>query len=192
VLIRPRLHVDGKERTIRYVAATTYWSHDGRPITAQEFMDQLFGDLGTLVASEDELRAIWSDPARRAAFIQRLAEMGYDAGRIEDMQRLIDAPNSDIFDVLAYIRFTLAPLSRSERADAARSRGLGGYEVEMRDFLDFVLRSYEVHGIDELAPSKIADFLRIRYGGTNDAKRRLGSVAAIREAFVGIQGHLFR
>jgi hypothetical protein len=113
---------DGKDRTIRYVAATTYWSHDGRPITAQEFMDQLFGDLGTLVASEDELRTIWGDPARRAAFIQRLAEMGYDANRIEDMQRLIDAPNSDIFDVLAYVRFTLAPLSRSERAETARSR----------------------------------------------------------------------
>ncbi len=183
---------DGKERTIRYVAATTYWSHDGRPITAQEFMDQLFGDLGTLVASEDELRAIWSDPARRAAFIQRLAEMGYDPDRIEDMQRLIDAPNSDIFDVLAYVRFTLAPLSRSERAETARARGLGGYEAEMREFLDFVLRSYEVHGIEELAPAKIADFLRIRYGGTNDAKRRLGSVTAIREAFVGIQVHLFR
>jgi type I restriction enzyme, R subunit len=149
-------------------------------------------NLGTLVASEDELRAIWSDPACRAAFIQRPAEMGYDADRIENMQRLIDAPNSNIFDVLAHVRFTLAPLSRSERADAARSRGLGGYEAEMRAFLDFVLRSIEVHGLEELAPAKIADFLRIRYGGTNDAKRRLGPVAAIRDAFVGIQGHLSR
>jgi type I restriction enzyme, R subunit len=155
-------------------------------------MDQLFGDLGTLVASEGELRAIWSDPARRSAFIQRLAEIGYDADRIDDMQRLIDAPNSDIFDVLAYVRFTLAPLSRSERAEAARATGLGGYEAEMRAFLDFVLRSYEVHGLEELAPAKITDFLRIRYGGTNDAKRRLGSVIAIRDAFVGIQNHLFR
>ena len=61
----------------------------------------------------------------------------------------------------------------------------------MREFLN-VLRSYEIHGIDELAPTtKIADFLRIRYGGTNDAKRQLGSVAAIRDAFVGIQAHLF-
>ena len=183
---------DGKERSIRYIASTTYWSHDGRPITAQEFMDQLFGDLGTLVASEDELRAIWSDPARRSAFIQRLIELGYDADRIEDMRRLIDAPNSDIFDVLAYVRFTLAPLTRSQRAEAARSTGLSGYEPEMREFLDYVLRAYEAHGIAELAPIKIADFLRIRYGGTNDAKRHLGPVPAIRDAFVGIQAHLFR
>lgn len=183
---------DGKERQIRYIAATTYWSHGGRPITAQEFMAQLFGDLGTLVASEDELRQIWSDPERREQFIERLAEFGYDSDRMQDMRRLIDAPNSDIFDVLAYIRFTLAPLARADRAGAARSGGLGGYEPEMRRFLDYVLQAYEVHGVEELSLRKISDLLRIRYGGTNDAKAALGSIADIRRAFVDIQGHLFR
>lgn len=33
----------------------------------------------------------------------------YGTERLRDMQRLIDAPNSDIFDVLAYVRFILAP-----------------------------------------------------------------------------------
>ncbi|TCT29734.1 EcoAI/FtnUII family type I restriction enzme subunit R [Martelella mediterranea] len=183
---------DGKERQIRYIAATTYWSHDGRPITAQEFMEQLFGDLGNLVASEEELRAVWSDPERREGFIQRLTELGYDADRMEDMRRLIDAPNSDVFDVLAYVRFTLAPLARAERAEAARSAGLGGYESEMRQFLDYVLTAYEARGIEELSLGKIRDFLRIRYGGTNDAKAALGPVSEIRKAFVDIQEHLFR
>ena len=182
---------DGKERSIRYLAATTYW-HEGRQITAQEFMQQLFGDLGNLVASEDELRAVWSDPDRREAFQQRLQDLGYDADRLDDMRRLIDAPDSDIFDVLAYVRFTLAPLSRSVRAGTARTTGLGGYQREMRAFLDYVLEAYERHGVDELASRKIADFLRIRYGGTNDAKRLLGPVPTIREAFVAIQAHLYR
>ncbi|WP_426687781.1 EcoAI/FtnUII family type I restriction enzme subunit R [Rhodanobacter ginsengiterrae] len=181
---------DGKERSIRYLAATTYW-HEGRQITAQEFMQQLFGDLGTLVASEDELRAVWSDPDRREAFQQRLRDLGYDADRLDAMRRLIDASDSDIFDVLAYVRFTLAPLSRSERAGAARTTGLIGYQREMRAFLDYVLDAYEKHGVDELASRKIADFLRIRYGGTNDAKRLLGPVPAIREAFIAIQAHLY-
>ncbi|MBX3020023.1 MAG: DEAD/DEAH box helicase family protein, partial [Bdellovibrionaceae bacterium] len=57
---------DGKERSIRYLAATTYW-HEGRQITAQEFMQQLFGDLDGLVEDEDELRTIWSDPDKREA-----------------------------------------------------------------------------------------------------------------------------
>ncbi|WEN15604.1 DEAD/DEAH box helicase family protein [Rhodanobacter sp. AS-Z3] len=182
---------DGKERSIRYLAATTYW-HEGRQITAQEFMQQLFGDLGNLVASEDELRAVWSDPDRREAFQQRLKDLGYDADRLEDMRRLIDAADSDIFDVLAYVRFTLAPMSRHERAGTARATGLDGYQREMRAFLEYVLEAYEKHGVDELASRKIADFLRIRYGGTNDAKRLLGPVPAIREAFIAIQAHLYQ
>ena len=182
---------DGKERSIRYIGATTYW-HDGRQITAQEFMQQLFGDLGGLVADEDELRAVWSDPERRESFIQRLADMGYDSERLDDMRRLIDAPNSDIFDVLAYVRFSLATLARSQRVKVAKSTGMQGYEREMRAFLEFVLDKYQYEGVGELASSKIADFLRIRYGGVNDAKRVLGTVDDIRRAFIEIQGHLFR
>ena len=62
----------------------------------------------------------------------------------------------------------------------------------MRLFLDYVLQAYEAHGVEELSPSKIRDFLRIRYGGTNDAKAVFGSVSEIRKAFIDIQGHLFR
>ncbi|WAP69943.1 EcoAI/FtnUII family type I restriction enzme subunit R [Jiella pelagia] len=182
---------DGKERKIQYIATTTYWWH-GRQITAQEFMDQLFGDLGSMVDSEDELRAVWSDPGRRKMMMQRLTELGYGADRMEDMRRLIDAPNSDIFDVLAFIRFTLAPLARSQRADTARATGLSGYEAEMREFLDYVLKAYETHGVEELSPDKIAHFLRIRYGGTNDAKRVLGPLPEIRAAFIDMQKHLFQ
>ncbi|MEZ5521801.1 MAG: DEAD/DEAH box helicase family protein [Dokdonella sp.] len=182
---------DGKERSIRYLAATTYW-HEGRQITAQEFMQQLFGDLDGLVEDEDELRTIWSDPDKREALIQRLADLGYDGDRLNDMRRLIDAPNSDIFDVLAYVRFRLAPLPRGRRVHSALASGLGGYEREMKSFLEFVLGNYERNGIGELASSKVADFLRIRYGGVNDAKRALGNVEDIRRAFVDIQAHLFR
>ena len=183
---------DGKARRIRYLATTSYWSHDGTPITAQQFMEQLFGDLSGLVESEEQLRAIWRDPEQRSTFIERLAEMDYDGDRLDDMRRLIDAPDSDIFDVLAYIRFTLAPLARRERAERARETGLAGYEPEMREFLDYILNAYETHGVSELAVDRIPHFLRIRYGGTGDAKRQLGSIPEIRGAFFGIQDHLYR
>lgn len=181
---------DGKDRKIRYIAETTYW-FNGRQITATEFMEQLFGDLGTMVTDADELREIWTDPDRRTAFIRRLEEMGYDRDRMDDMRRLIDAPKSDIFDVLAYVRFTLDPLSRAQRVQGAKATGLSGYETEMREFLSYILQAYELQGIDELAPHRISDFLQIRYGGMNDAKRVLGSIPAIRGAFIDIQKHLF-
>ena len=46
--------------------------------------------------------------------------------------------------------------------------------------------------VSELAADRIPHFLRIRYGGTSDAKRQLGSNAEIRGAFFGIQDHLYR
>lgn len=183
---------DGKERSIKYGSATSYWTHDGRLITAEEFMQELFGDLESLITTESELRNVWSHPERRGAFLRRLEEIGYDAGRLEDMGRLIDAPHSDIFDVLAYVRFTLAPLARSQRVENARVTGLTGYEQEMRQFLSYVLGAYETNGINELASNRISDFLRIRYGGLNDAKQKLGPLSEISAAFVGIQGHLFQ
>ena len=107
------------------------------------------------------------------------------------MRRLIYAPNSDIFDVLGYIRFTLAPLARAERAETAKATGMDGYEPEMREFLDYVLGSYVKDGIRELDTERLSHFVRSRYGSMNDAKRKLGSVAEIRSAFLGIQKHLF-
>ncbi|MDA3919703.1 MAG: hypothetical protein PF501_03300 [Salinisphaera sp.] len=57
---------------------------------------------------------------------------------------------------------------------------------------DYILSAYEQHGIDELASGRIGHFLQIRYGGTSDAKRRLGSLGDIRSAFFNIQSHLYR
>ena len=154
-------------------------------------MNQLFGDLGDLVRDEDHLRDIWSNPETRLQFMKVLSDRGYDRGRLDDMKRLIDAPNSDIFDVLAYVRFTLVPLMRSERADSARQDGLPDFEGEMRSFLEAVLTAYEIHGVDELALSKIGDFLKVKYGGTNGAKQVLGEIPQIKQAFMDIQAHLY-
>jgi type I restriction enzyme, R subunit len=36
---------DGKERTIQHMMATSFWGPDGRPISAAQFVERLFGDL---------------------------------------------------------------------------------------------------------------------------------------------------
>lgn len=48
---------DGKERRIQHMTATTFWSVDGRPMSAAEFITRLFGELPALFKDEDELRA---------------------------------------------------------------------------------------------------------------------------------------
>ncbi len=183
---------DGKARSIRYLATTTYWGPDGRPMAAQQFLERLFGDLSDLIPDEDELRRTWSDPDNREHFLAVLAQRGYDAGNLAELRRLIDATDSDLFDVLAYIRFTTPPKTRTARADRVRSEELGETSDDMRQFLLGVLKAYEAHGETELVPAKIGDMLTARFGSFSDARERLGDVQTIRDAFVGLQRGLYR
>jgi type I restriction enzyme R subunit len=36
---------DGKEREIQHMIATSFWSADGKPISAEEFIQNLFGKI---------------------------------------------------------------------------------------------------------------------------------------------------
>ena len=49
--------------------ATTFWSPDGKPMSAAEFIERLFGELPELFRDEDELRALWSNPDTRKALL---------------------------------------------------------------------------------------------------------------------------
>jgi type I restriction enzyme, R subunit len=106
---------DGKERSIQHMTATTFWSVDGRPMSAAEFVTRLFGELPALFKDEDELRALWSQPDTRKALLDSLAEKGYGREQLREIERMIDAEKSDLFDVLAYIAFALSPITRQER-----------------------------------------------------------------------------
>lgn len=49
---------DGKTRQIQHISSAMYWSPDGKPITAKEFIERMFGDLPQFFTDEDQLRAI--------------------------------------------------------------------------------------------------------------------------------------
>src|SRR3546814_10408411 len=53
---------DGKERSIQHMMMTTFWHPDGTPMTAQQFMEMLFGKLPEIFSNEAELRTLWSTP----------------------------------------------------------------------------------------------------------------------------------
>ena len=113
---------DGKERTIQSMVQTTFWDPSGRPMSATEFLVSLFGALPEFFTSEEDLRNIWSVPDTRKALLAGLADKGFGADALSEMQRVIDAANSDIFDVLAYVAFATQPLTRVRRSADARER----------------------------------------------------------------------
>jgi len=161
-------------------------------MSAREFLERLFGDLSNMVADEDELRAIWSDPDNREHFLTQLDEQGYDQDRLEDIRQLVDAQDSDLFDVLAYVMYASDPKTRTDRADHVREDGLGDFQEEMRDLLKGILKAYETNGESELRTKKLGQFLTARYGSVSESKTKLGELSAVKEAFRAVQRGLYR
>ncbi|MEO9781632.1 MAG: DEAD/DEAH box helicase family protein [Sedimentitalea sp.] len=182
---------DGKTRQIAYLATTTYWGPDGKPMSAIQLLERLCGDLSGIVADEDQLRAVWSDPDTREHFVTQLSDRGYDQERLNDIRRLVDAHDSDLFDVLSYALFTHPPKTRHERADGVRTDGLVETSGDMKELLLAILSAYETRGEGELSHGKLGNFLSARYGSVGEGKQKLGGLSAVKQAFIKMQKALY-
>jgi len=181
---------DGKVRELDSMVQTSFWSPDGKPISAEEFLQSMFGSLPDFFKNEDELRAIWSKPDTRKKLLQELNEKGFTQSQLNDLRHLIHAEESDLYDVLAYVAFSTNPVKRSRRAEYAKSH-FGVYESKQRVFLDFVLKQYVDSGVDELDNAKLPELLTLKYKAIADAKRELGNIKTIRNTFIGFQTYLY-
>ena len=183
---------DGKEREIQHMIATSFWNADGRPISAEEFLESLYGKLPDFFKDEEELRNIWSVPATRKSFLEKLEEAGYGKDELSNLQKLINAEKSDLFDVLEYVSFAIKPITREERVLNARSQIFGGLDDRQKDFLDFVLSKYIETGVSELDQDKLPSLLELKYQSITDASQALGGVETIRNTFVEFQKYLYQ
>lgn len=160
-------------------------------MSAAQFIEHLFGELPHLFRDEDELRAIWGQPDTRKILLDVLTEKGFGDEQLAEARTMINAEHSDVFDVLAYIAFTLPPISREERVELHKNEIYTQYEDKQRSFLEFVLGEYVKEGVGELDLAKLGGLLELKYGNTYDAAEQLGGAQFIRETFVGFQQHLY-
>ena len=165
---------------------------DGPPMAGQQFMEMLFSKLPDFFQSEAQLRALWSVPDTRVKLRQGLAEKGFGHDQLAEMQKIIDAEKSDLFDVLAYVAYAMAPLTRAERADNARVYINSEFTTKQQAFLDFVLQHYVSQGVEELDQEKLTPLLRLKYHNSiSDAVADLGEPEQIGQVFAGFQRHLY-
>jgi type I restriction enzyme R subunit len=189
-IVRIRLR-DGKEREIQHMTATSFWGADGKPISAQEFLENLFGSLPEFFTSEDELRKIWSAPITRKALLEKLEQAGYGKDELSAMQSLINAEKSDLFDVLEYVAFAVSPITREARVAKAQSKIFEFLDGKQKEFVEFVLSKYIETGVEELDQEKLPTLLTLKYHAISDAAEVLGGVDAIRNTFIVFQRHLY-
>ncbi|MGO9482840.1 MAG: EcoAI/FtnUII family type I restriction enzme subunit R [Candidatus Kryptoniota bacterium] len=184
---------DGKERSIQHMMCTTFWHPDGTPMSAQQFMELLFGRLPEFFKNDAELRALWSAPDTRRKLLDGLAEKGFGREQLVEMQKIIDAEKSDLFDVLAHVAYALPTLTREERANRAKVAINSHYDNKEQAFLDFVLAHYVSVGVEELDQEKLTPLLRLRYHNSiADAVADLGRPEEIGQAFSGFQKYLYQ
>jgi type I restriction enzyme R subunit len=155
-------------------------------------LEALFGKLPEFFADEDELRALWSDPGTRRKLLDGLDEKGFGREQLAEMQKVIDAENSDIFDVLAYVAYAQEPLTREERAARAKAVIDAKFNSRQQAFLTFVLSHYVEEGVEELDQAKLTPLLKLRYHDSmKDALDDLGQPEEIRRVFSGFQKYLY-
>ncbi len=183
---------DGKEREIQHMISTSFWGADGKPVSAEEFLQSMFGTLPEFFKTEEELRNIWSNPGTRKAFLEKLADHGYAREQLLELQKLVAAEESDLFDVLAYVAFALQPITRKARVTETFDLMTHGLTPKQDEFLEFVLNKYIERGVEELDEEKLPQLLNLKYQAISDAETLLGGVAHIRSLFFNMQKSLYQ
>jgi type I restriction enzyme, R subunit len=193
---KPKVKVklrNGKEREIQHMVSTSFWSADGKPVSSEEFLSNLFGELPKLFKDEEELRKIWSNPLTRKNLLEKLEDAGFPKSDLLTLQKLVDMEKSDLYDVLEYVsNGDYIALTREARAKAAEATIFALLNDKQREFISFVLSKYIETGTDELDQEKLPILLTNKYQSLEDAKEILGTVSNISRLFIEFQEHLYR
>lgn len=184
---------DGKEREIKHMVSTSFWSADGKPISAEEFLNNLFGELPKLFKDEEELRKLWSNPLTRKTLLENLDAAGFPKDDLLTLQKLVDMEKSDLYDVLEYVfNGDYIAMTRESRAKAAEATIFALLNDQQREFVTFVLKKYIEIGVDELDQEKLPILLTNKYQSLEDATEILGEIPDIRRLFIEFQEHLYK
>jgi len=109
------------------------------------------------------------------------------------MKALIDAQDSDVYDVLAHVAYAAQTYTREQRVTSAKPAIHQHFaDYKQQEFIQFILSKYVEDGVHELAQSKMRSLIELKYNTISDAASELGSPAVIRETFMGFQKHLYQ
>lgn len=183
---------NGKELEIQHMIGTSFWGADGKPISSEEFLHNLFGELPNFFSSEEELRTLWSHPLTRKILLEKLDEAGFDKEKLDTLKILVNAQQSDLFDVLEYVfNSDIKPISRQTRVNDAKQTIFVLLNEKQKEFIEFVLSQYIEMGVEELSQEKLPILLTNKYQSLEDAKEVLGDVASISSLFIEFQKYLY-
>ena len=182
---------DGKIRKIAHTVETIYFGNDGKAMSPREFLEEIFGVLPQYFTNEEDLKRIWANPSTRERLLDELANNGFDQEKLDTLRDIIDAEDSDMYDVLRYVAFAKDALSREYRAEHIKGSYFGELNEDEEGFIRFVIDKYTSSGEQELSEKNLSTLLEIKYHSLNDAVASLGAASHIKDKYVELQKELY-
>ena len=133
-----------------------------------------------------------ANPLTIIDLMNNLEKEGCHKDDLLKLQEIINAENSDLFDVLQYIAYAKPPISRAARVETNEDNIYTMLNTEQREFVRYVLNNYVEIGVDELDVSKLSTILSAKYGSIHAAQQQLGEIDDIRNTFIGFQEYLYK
>lgn len=166
---------------------TLYFDANGKPVTPEQFLKDLFHKLPDFFQNEQELRNMWSTEKTRDALIDELAHRGFDLEKLLTLRDSFNAKDSDVYDILRFIAFDKEMVSRKKRIEDADLSFVDELPLKNREFIKFVLQQYERNGFEDL---NVVDLLNLKYGNTSVVEE-MGGVESVRHNFDSLQEALY-
>jgi len=181
---------DGRVRRIKFINDVMFWGADGKPISTQKFIEEMFGRLPDFFSSSEDLHRIWADPDTRDALLEKLEEAGYGEDVLKDIRKIIDAEECDLLDVLEYIAYNTTPIERRIRAQRIDDYYRNLSEAQ-KQFVEYIVNAYIKSGVDELRMNKLKTLLSLKFGSVPEGISALGGAPVARQVFKDFQHHLY-
>jgi type I restriction enzyme, R subunit len=131
----------------------------------------------------------WNAVDRKQAIIDELEDEGL---RLEPLAEEVN-PDLDPFDLICYVAYGRAPLTRRQRADSVRRSGVfTKYGPQARAVLDALLKKYQDEGLVDLGDPRILQVSPIDKIGTPvELIRQFGSRNNFKQAVRELQSALY-
>lgn len=181
----------GHTMSIKHIKSDMFWGPDGVPVSAEEFLQMLFGKLPEFFTDEAELREKWSSPTTRRELLNQMADQGYGEDVLKQIRSLMDADDCDLLDVLEYIAYQKRPVNRAARAQSAQLY-TGKQTPEQVAFIQYLVSVYVKAGIDELDADRLPKLMANKYGTIVEGTMALGGIEQAKGTFYNFQRSLYQ
>lgn len=192
---KPKLVIElsgGRKRKIQHIKTDMFYGADGKPVAIGDFLNTMLGAFPKHFTSEVELIQKWANPETRKALLDELDRAGYGEEVLRNVQKVIEAEDCDLLDVLGYIAFNVDPIPRTVRVAKKRDSIYEGLTRPQADLVDFIISRYIATGVSELSMDKLPALLGMKYGTAMDAMKVFNNnPGLIQQTFKAFQQNLY-